>query len=211
MEFKKYNNIQINGKLLSGDKLVQLCKHKIGDTVLPLWEKSIYQFINEWLADTDYILVKTSGSTSTPKSIKLSKELLIHSAKATVNFLNLKPNMNALLCLSAEHIAGKMMIVRAFVSNFNLIVIEPDSDPIRNLNTKIDFAAMIPLQVVISLKTEIKKLRNINNLIIGGGRIDPRLHKKLLNFPNKVYATYGMTETATHIALKLLNSTNPEE
>lgn len=211
MDYKKYHIIKLDGKLIGGDELVQLCKRKIDDAALPLWEKSIYQFINEWLADADHIIVKTSGSTSAPKSIKLSKNVLIHSAKATEKFLNLKPNMNALLCLSVEYIAGKMMIVRAFVSSLNLLVVAPDGDPIKNLKAEIDFAAMIPLQVVNSLKTEIDELKNINNLIIGGGRIDPRLQQKLVNFPNKVYATYGMTETATHIALKKLNSTNPNE
>ncbi len=119
--------------------------------------------------------------------------------------------MNALLCLSAEYIAGRMMIVRAFVNKLNLLIVEPDGNPLNKTDEQIDFAAMIPLQVSNSLIEEKEKQKNIQNLIVGGGRIDTRLHNKLIDFPNKVYATYGMTETATHIALKKLNSSNPNE
>ena len=211
MSQKEFQSIIIDGTSFEGEALSGLCKKKLDTDSIQTWEKHIFEFIFDLLSEQDFISVQTSGSTGKPKTINLSKNLLIHSAKSTAKFLNLKPGMNALLCLSAEYIAGKMMIVRAFVNKLNLICVEPEGNPLKNISDKIDFAAMIPLQVANSLKSEKEKLESINKLIIGGGRIDPKLHKKLIDFPNNIFATYGMTETATHIALKKLNTQNPNE
>ncbi len=211
MSKAEFQSLKINGIYYEGKSLKKLCAEQINKPGAKAWEKHLYEFIEEFLSDKGYVTVQTSGSTGKPKIIKLSKELLIHSAKATAKFLNLKQNMNVLLCLSADYIAGKMMVVRAMVNGLNLICVEPDGNPLKSIDTQIDFAAMIPLQVSNSLKEEEKKLKNIGNLIIGGGRIDPKLHKKIIYFPNKIYATYGMTETATHIALKKLTTKNPDE
>lgn len=69
------------------------------------------------------------------------------------------------------------------------------------------FAAMVPLQVYNSLQVpdERQRLRNIGDLIIGGGAIDESLQRELKDFPHRVWSTYGMTETLSHIALRRLN------
>jgi len=211
MSRKEFQSIKINGVSFEGDALFDHCKKKLSQESIQPWEKHIYEFILELLSEDDFIKVNTSGSTGKAKTIELSKNTLIQSAKLTAEFLDVKKDMNALLCLSAEYIAGKIMIVRAFVSGLNLICVEPDGNPLKNIQRKIDFAAMIPLQVANSLKSEKEKLENISKLIIGGGRVDPKLHQRIINFPNEVYATFGMTETATHIALKKLNTENPNE
>lgn len=211
MSRKEFQSIKINGERFEGDALLAHCQKQLNQDSIQSWEKHIYKFILELRSEDDFINVQTSGSTGKPKTIKLSKNSLIQSAKLTADFLNVSPDMNALLCLSAKYIAGKMMIVRAFVSALNIVCVEPDGNPLKNIQSSIDFAAMIPLQVTNSLKSEKKKLENIRKLIIGGGRIDPKLHQRIIDFPNEVYATFGMTETATHIALKKLNTTKTNE
>ena len=42
----------------------------------------------------------------------------------------------------------------------------------------------------------------LNQLIIGGGKVDDELKSMLLNTGVKCYSTYGMTETASHVAIK---------
>jgi O-succinylbenzoic acid--CoA ligase len=67
---------------------------------------------------------------------------------------------------------------------------------------------MVPLQVSNSLKdsSELIKLKAIRKLIIGGGKIDSGLMYQMKVLSNEIYATYGMSETATHIALKKINA-----
>lgn len=213
MNWKKIQTLTLNGHSYEGNALKLLCEEKQNNPSTLPWEKHIYRFINEFLSNKNYVIIKTSGSTGEPKLIKLSKDILIQSATATSSFLNLKKDMNALLCLSTEFIAGKMMVVRALVTGFNIISVEPDGNPMNHIQSRIDFAAMVPMQVANALKLDAnkKKIQDIHQLIIGGGKIHPKLIKNLRNFPNNVYATYGMTETSSHIALKKLNTKSVNE
>ena len=64
------------------------------------------------------------------------------------------------------------------------------------------FAAMVPMQVYNSMQVheELRVLRQIRHLIIGGGAVSDDMAKLLREFPNAVWSTYGMTETLSHIA-----------
>ena len=136
---------------------------------------------------------------------------MLNSARITCDFLGLKRGDTALLCMSTDYIAGKMMVVRAIERGLQLITIEPSGHPLKStqegLPPSIDFAAMVPLQVYNSLQVpeERDRLRHIRHLIIGGGAIDDHLQEALKDFPNAVWSTYGMTETLSHIALRRLN------
>ncbi len=167
----------------------------------------LFQFLNEWFDDSPTMTVQTSGSTGTPKLLTVRKEQMMQSARLTCEFLDLQPGDNALLCMSLQYIAGKMMVVRALVAGLNLIVRTPSTHPLADVDDPIEFAAMIPMQVnaSFSLPAEAKRLRRIGTLIIGGGPIDACLEEFLYPLPGKVYSTYGMTETLSHIALCRIN------
>ena len=66
---------------------------------------------------------------------------------------------------------------------------------------------MVPSQVFGSLQVpaEREKLRQIRQLIIGGGAIPQDVESQLRSFPNAVWSTYGMTETLSHIALRRIS------
>ena len=167
-------------------------------------------FLEEWNNGLPYVEVKTSGSTGVPKRMRVEKCRMMNSARVTCDFLGLKAGDNALLCMSTDYIAGKMMVVRAIERGLQLITVEPSGHPLagqKGLPPSIDFAAMVPLQVYNSLQVpeERERLRNIRHLIIGGGAIDEGLQAALRDFPNAVWSTYGMTETLSHIALRRLN------
>lgn len=214
MEWQQYQQLKINGIHYSKAELQLLADVKIHTGNVPQHEKSFFRFITEWLNSSDTVLSKTSGSTAIPKEISLEKNVMVASAKATLNFLDLNNTNNALLCLSCEHIAGKMMVVRAFVSGMNLIVTEPSSMPLENLlHEKIHFAAFVPMQVFMMLQQEkfIPALQQINHIIIGGSDISHIIKTQLKSFPNNVYETFGMTETVSHIALKMLSKNASEE
>lgn len=162
---------------------------------------SIGQFISEWLNDSDFIKVKTSGSTGVPKIISLRKNHVLNSAKATIEYFELYKNTKALLCLPSEFIAGKLMLVRAMVAGWNLYTVDPGKNPLKNIDDSFDFSAMVPYQVFHSLK----ELHKLKKLIIGGGAIPAKLEIQLQPLETLVYATYGMTETITHIAIRQIN------
>lgn len=169
--------------------------------------KGLVNFLDEWFNDSETILVHTSGSTGEPKPFYVEKKRMIESACRTLSFLGINKGDSALLCMNLDYIAGKMMVVRSLVASLNLIVVEPCGNPIKELNAHIDFAAMIPLQIYNSLSDlkQREKLMSIPKIIIGGGAIDNILLESIKGFPNQIWSTYGMTETLSHIALRMLN------
>lgn len=86
---------------------------------------TLEKFLNEWNNDSDRVLVHTSGSTGEPKPMWVEKRRMEASARITCDFLGLKEGDTALLCMSLDYIAGKMMVVRSLVRNLKLIVVEP--------------------------------------------------------------------------------------
>lgn len=195
--------LTINGKLYSEEELPKHCNSQLLISDFQ-WERDVYSFILEWLDSKETILAKTSGSTGEPKWMDLSKERMINSAQLTGEYFKFEKGQTALLCLSTNFIAGKMMVVRAFVWQLNLILVDPNGHPMNNLKDKIDFAAMVPLQVINCLKDGID-FGLIANLLIGGGAVDANLEEQLQELPTKCFSSYGMTETVSHVAIKALN------
>ncbi|WP_420574076.1 AMP-binding protein [Kordia sp.] len=165
------------------------------------YEQTLGNFLMDWLDDKTYVIVYTSGSTGKPKSIRLDKQAMIHSALATGDFFGIEPGNTALQCLPSNFIAGKMMLVRAMVLGLSLDLIAPTSNPLKNHYKHYDFCAMVPLQVENSLE----QLSQIKTLIVGGAPASSALIASLQSISTKIFATYGMTETITHIAAKPLN------
>lgn len=173
--------------------------------LLANYDPFITSFLKSYLSDGKSIQVSTSGSTGKPKLIKIEKDKMVASALATIKYFDLKPDQKVLLCLPTQFIAGKMIWVRSLVGNLEVVVARPTSNPVKNLNYIIDFAAMTPHQVSIALKENPEKFDLIKQLIIGGGPVGADLHSRLQILRTQCYATYGMTETITHVAVKKLN------
>ncbi len=172
---------------------------------LLVYSKSIsedfFLFLNNWFNSDDFIWVHTSGSTGKPKLMSLNKEKMIASAEATGQFFGLYEKTSALFCLSPNYIAGKMMLVRALVLGWHLDVVNSNSHPLDGNKNDYDFCAMVPMQVQQSLL----QLNQIKTIIIGGAPVSFNLSEALKKLKTNCFATYGMTETITHIAVKPLN------
>ena len=171
---------------------------------------SLEEFLAEWNNDSDYVHVQTSGSTGAPKPMLVEKRRMLNSARITCDFLGLREGDTALLCMSLDYIAGKMMVVRSLERRLQLITVAPSGHPLADLSPQLSalsFAAMVPMQVYNALQVpaECERLKQIRHLIIGGGAIDDALAAALKSFPHHVWSTYGMTETLSHIALRKLN------
>lgn len=165
------------------------------------FEKSIGNFLSDWLDEKSTIEVQTSGSTGTPKNILLKKQHMVNSALATGEYFDLKKGNTAFLCLPTDYIAGKMMLVRAMILGLELDYVEPTSSPLSGLSKDYDFAAMVPLQ----LENSLKEIEMIKTLIVGGTVVSRSLKEKVQEKNTAVFETYGMTETITHVAVRRIN------
>jgi len=209
----KYLTLTINGQSFREQALNLLCRQRLSEEKLPAWERNLYRFIQDWISNESAIEVKTSGSTGSPKRLRIEKSKMIHSALMTGEFFHLNPGDNALLCLPVDFIAGKMMIVRSIVLGLNLIPVEPKGNPLEGINDEFVFAAMTPLQVskILNEPEGFDKLNQVEKLIVGGADIHPELMQKIRLLKNETWHTYGMTETLTHVAVKRLNALEENE
>ncbi|AXT19882.1 O-succinylbenzoic acid--CoA ligase [Flavobacteriaceae bacterium AU392] len=198
---KIHNAFKLNGKHYT---LTALKEVALDFAKQESYKVHIGNFLLDWLNNEDYVVVNTSGSTGIPKAIKLQKQAMIYSAKATGDFFKLEPNHKILHCLPSNFIAGKMMLVRALVLGLDVHIVTPASNPLEGINKEYEFCAMVPLQ----LENSLKKLYKIKTLIVGGAAVSNTLKNELENLSTRIYATYGMTETITHIAVKALNYSN---
>lgn len=176
-------------------------------------KNEIEAFLLDWFNDSENITIFTSGSTGKPKPINVRKSQMINSAAITCNFFNLTKGEKALLCMPLNYIAGKMMIVRAIVAGLDLHIVEPSGHPLEKCYENFDFISMVPMQIYNTLQvfSEKIKLKNAKNLLIGGGSISNEIENELKDFPNRVFASYGMAETLSHIALRSVNGKNSSQ
>lgn len=169
------------------------------------WLREVQAAVAFWGSDEAFLEITTSGSTSAPKPMLLPKNLLRQSATATLDVLGVHHG-NALLAIPAKYIGGKMLVFRALLADLDLVLIEPKA-ALPNLPGRFSLVSLTPMQVANSLA----QLHHFENILIGGGPISATLEAQLQGIEAKMYHTYGMTETASHVALRTVNGANRSE
>jgi O-succinylbenzoic acid--CoA ligase len=175
-------------------------------------------FCRAWLTGQATFTLHTSGSTGTPKQITLTRAQMQASARLTGQTLGLLPGDKALVCLNIHYVAGIMMLVRGLELELPMTIIEPEANPFTNFTpdtSSFAFTALVPLQLQTILSTgnenQVAMLNAMKAILVGGAATSPALEQALQVITAPVYATYGMTETVSHIALRRLNGSNRSE
>jgi O-succinylbenzoic acid--CoA ligase len=173
-------------------------------------QRAALAFCQRWLKDETEFVVHTSGSTGAPKPISLRREQMLASALATGQALRLQAGMKALVCLPVRYIAGQMMLVRGLALGLAMTLVEPAGDPLASLpaEANFDFTAVVPMQLQSMLDGPVgyqERLNRMTAILVGGAPVSAALEQRIQALAAPVYHTYGMTETATHIALRRLD------
>ncbi|MGB5361483.1 AMP-binding protein [Eudoraea sp.] len=204
MTVKIHEQFKLNGHQYSSEELKEVAYSLIKEGAD--FEQEIGDFLLDWLSADSELTIRTSGSTGIPKGIGLKKRHMVNSARVTGEYFGLEAGDRVLLCLSTRYIAGKMMLVRAMTLGLDLDFVAPSSRPLDGVNKSYKFCAMVPLQ----LESSINKLNQIHTLIVGGATVSAQLLKLIANSNTKIFETYGMTETITHVAVRPLNHYDPK-
>lgn len=169
--------------------------------------RDLYTFLYAWFSEGETMKVQTSGSTGVPKVMEVSKRAMMNSACRTCRFLELQEGDSLLLSMNLKYIGAQMMVVRALVGGLRVLLQEPCAHPLAAVQERIDFLSMVPMQLASSLQREAERnvLQAAKVVIVGGGAVDSQLEEQLQALPCRVYSTYGMTETLSHIAMRPLN------
>jgi o-succinylbenzoate---CoA ligase len=134
---------------------------------------------------------------------------MVASATLTAKVLNLEKGQSCLICIDTKYIGGRMMLVRALTFGLRIYAIDPCANPFEKIppNQWVNFAALVPYQVenlLASIHSHLL-IEKVDKVIVGGAPLNQTTIDKLEHFKSQFYATYGMTETISHVALRKLN------
>lgn len=164
---------------------------------------TITEFEQEWHNDSIFINARTSGSTGSPKAIRLLKSDMKASAIGTNTFFGLGSGAVLACPLDFDYIAAKMMVVRADVAGGLVAAIPPSNS--FHISYAIDLLAIVPSQADCLLRHP-EWASAIKNVIIGGAPLSRERADALVDAGFNCWQTYGMTETCSHVALRRLET-----
>jgi len=197
--FDKYPGLRLNGNFHSRDSILS----GEFDGNLSDFDREILKFAQEIFGGKSWQLVETSGSTGIPKQLRFSKKAFVQSAEATNEYFILDETAQALLALPMRYIAGKMMVVRAIIGQYNLVSASPSGLPLVK-SGQFDFVPLTPFQVSQSLENTPEALKKVRSVLIGGGQVSEAMRRQLNSAGIRAYASFGMTETLSHFAISKL-------
>ena len=176
-------------------------------------EAAVLAVVHAWLIGADTFPLRTSGSTGAPKEICLTRAQLRASAARSVAALGLTAGDATLVCLSVGTAGGLLGVVRALEYGLPLTIIDPVGNVLAVVGEGSAFAttSLVPLQVAAVLAhgaAGVAWLNRMKAVLVGGAAVPAALEAAVQAVTAPVYHTYGMTETASHVALRRLNGPN---
>lgn len=182
---------------------------KITEKNYSQFENRIAEIINIWHSPEISFSFQTSGSTGEQKIVNISKEVLEYSARQTLNKLDPDNQFKeSLICINPNYIGGTMAVIRAIIGRHNLTIMEPEANPLSQIGqSQFDLVSMVPLQIQTTLEENPEQFSRVKTVIIGGAALNDQVLTQLRQAQHtRFFHSYGMTETASHFALKDLNS-----
>lgn len=168
-------------------------------------QTDVEEVIKKWNRGDEKFKIYTSGTTSKPKKIILTRKLLTWSARTTQNIFGHETH-RIMCCLPINKTGGFMQLIRALVWDCEIHFYKPSNNPLEVIeNHNFTTISLTPTQFISSFNNSFKKLNNFNHILIGGAPLNnPSIFIKRLKYP-QIWHTYGMTETASHIAMQNLS------
>ena len=204
-----FSRIWINGRNVSIEKIRQET-----ETAHSPFEESTFIFIRDWLSGVEDFQLTTSGSTGKPKQITITRSQMIRSARRTARKIDIKERSTALVCIDSKYIGGKMMLVRSLTLGLKIMAVDPTANPLIRIPVDkcVQFTALVPYQINAVLESKHPHLlNNLDKVLIGGAPLSDATRERLDRFQCELYETYGMTETVSHIALRLVNTPKKQQ
>lgn len=159
-----------------------------------------------WQSGIETFVLHSSGSTGAPVAYPLPRRLLVWSAQQTAAALQIQPDDLIYCCLPLNKVGGFMQVIRSEIWNTPLMVTEPQLHPMRELaeDHPCSITSLTNSQLTATLgePEEVKRLRRFRVVLIGGEAMPESTEHAAMQAGIALWHTYGMTETASHIALR---------
>ena len=154
------------------------------------------------------VVMFTSGTTGRAKAVPLTWENLCGSADVSNRVLNRRGAGMWQIALPLYHVGGLQMVVRSILNSNEFMLyrrFNADrvlSDAARRGATHISVVDKMLQDMLDSPQSAI--LRRYECILLGGGPLNAKTLERTLAIHARVFASYGMTETASQIANTLV-------
>ncbi len=171
----------------------------------------VEEVISKWNTGAKSFTLKTSGSTGPPRDIELDRKLLVWSSEQTKKRLKLNEE-HVFCCLPVQKTGGFMQVIRALYFGWDIAFAPPSLNPLQDVDPSLyTVISLTPTQLQHILEECPDKLIGFRNVILGGAHVFNDLIELIDGFNAKhpkvtIWESYGMTETASHVALKNLST-----
>ena len=137
---------------------------------------------------------------------------MVASVSNTQRALGLTAQHTALLGLDAAYVGGMMVLARALEIGMDVVGVSPSAHPLESLPLQPSFLALVPLQLQSLIESDLTTLNAAHATLVGGAPVSAALEETIKQkITSPVYSTYGMTETASHVALRALNGPDADD
>ena len=156
--------------------------------------------------DRTALVLFTSGTTGTPKGVRLTVGNLLASATASAFRLGVRPDDRWLVCLPMYHMGGLAPVVRSTLYG-TTVVLQREFDAERTgevmFEREITGVSLVPTMLVRMLDSGWMLPESLRFVLLGGAPASPELIERCERREVPVCPTYGATETASQIATAL--------
>ncbi len=152
-------------------------------------------------------IVRSSGSSGSPRGIVLSRRAFVASARASATRLGWQTDDRWLVCLPLAHISGLSILTRCLMAR-RAIVLAPsaDTDTIAEVITaqRVRLVSLVPAMLARLLDRESWKPPSwLRIVLLGGSGVSPSLLERARMRRVPVLVTYGMSETCSQVATQI--------
>nr|WP_191967141.1 MULTISPECIES: o-succinylbenzoate--CoA ligase [Haloferax] len=157
----------------------------------------------QWDLSDTMLLLFTSGTTGTPKAVRLTMGNVLANAVASSFRLGLSQGDRWLVTLSLHHMGGIGPILRSPLYGSTIVLREGfDAGGAADDIGKYDVTgvSLVPTMLKRMLDSRGTLSDSLRVVLLGGAPASEELIERCRNYSVPVYPTYGMTETASQIA-----------
>ena len=152
------------------------------------------------------IVLSTSGSSGSPKGVRLSRASFVASASAHAANLPFEPRDRWLLAIPFAHAGGLSIVTRCLARGSTFVVpsLDVGQDPDALLEAierdRVTLLSVVPTQLARLLAADRRGvLPRLRAILVGGAAFPPELRREAFARGLATLATYGLTETASQI------------
>lgn len=155
-----------------------------------------------WMGMTTsaHLVMYTSGSSGTPKGVRLTMANLDAAAQASAAHLGHDGSDNWLLAMPLHHVGGLSILVRQAYTGGSVTLLpgfEPESFA-RAMRSQVTMVSVVP--TMLRRLLDFGPFDGLRAVLVGGGPIPEGLLESAAAVGLPVLPTYGMTETFGQVA-----------